>query len=43
MAAVTLIVLFLIPQVPLDRPDDESFKEEGENADEERKGLGGSP
>ena len=42
-AVVMLIVLILIPHVPLDRPDDRSRKEEGKNADEERKGLGASP
>lgn len=42
-AAATLIILFSIPHVPLDQPDDKSLKEEGKNADEERKGLGASP
>ena len=39
-AAATLIVVFLMPQVPLDRPDDEKLKEEGKMADEESRGLG---
>ena len=42
-AAATLIVLFSIPHVPLDQSDDKSLKEEGKNADEERKGLGARP
>ena len=38
-AVATLIVVCLMPQVPLDRPDDEKLKEEGRKADEESKGL----
>lgn len=37
-AAATLIVVFLMPQVALDRPDDERLKEEGKRVDEESKG-----
>lgn len=38
-AAATLMVVFLMPQVTLDRPD-EKLKEEGKKAEEESKGLG---
>lgn len=39
-AAATLIAIFLMPQVTLDRPDDEKLKEEVKMADMESKGLG---
>lgn len=38
-AAATLIIIFPMPQFPLDRPDDEKPKEEGKTADEESRGL----
>ena len=39
-AVATLIVICLMPQVPLDRPDDEKLKEEGRKADKESERLG---
>ena len=38
-ATATLIVVCLMPQVHLDRPDDEKLKEEGKKADQESKAL----
>ena len=32
-AVVTLIAIFLMPQVPLDRSDDEELREEGNRAE----------
>ena len=38
-ATATLIVVCLMPQVHLDRPDDEKLKEEGKKANQESKAL----
>ena len=38
-ATATLIVVCLMSQAQLDRPDDEKLKEEGKKADQESKAL----